>query len=96
MAKYTVTLEVEFSDLPKDVRDDLADGFNFRSEDDDMNVDLDTVPTVAEMEASEIQEAISEFFDGMDGDYDAQAEAWAGSSIFGWLSSISVKSVETA
>ncbi|RVG08569.1 hypothetical protein CN234_17455 [Sinorhizobium meliloti] len=96
MQRYTVTLEVEFSDLPEDARDDLADGVNFRAEDDELNSDLDTVPTVAEMDPSEIKEAIFDFFDGMDGDYEAQAEAWAGSSVFGWLSAISVKSVKTA
>lgn len=93
--KLMITMEVEFSDLPEEVREELADGLNFRSEDDELNDDLDTVPTVAEMEPDEIVGAVTEFFESFD-DYEIQAEVWAGSDVYGYLSSISVKSVEAA
>lgn len=94
MRTLRIVLDVEFSDLPDEVREDLADGLNFRADEDrEVAPDLDAVPRIAEMSDDEIVGRVSEFFDGLS-EYAMQEELWAGTGVFGYLSS--VKTVDVA
>ena len=96
MAKVKIVMEIEFSELPDDVRDELADGLNFRDEEDhEIASDLDTVPTASSMSDRDVEAALIDFFDGLS-HYEMQAELWAGSDVYGYISAISVQSVEPA
>lgn len=91
--KLKVTLEIEVADLPQEVREELADGLNFRAdEDNSVADDLDTVPRLSEMSANDITDLPYTFFKGM-GDYDLQAEAWAGSEVYVYFSKVEIKDV---
>lgn len=91
--KLKVTLEIEVADLPQEVREELADGLNFRAdEDNSVADDLDTVPRLSEMSANDITELPYTFFEGI-GDYDVQADAWAGSETYVYFSKVKIKDV---
>ncbi|SMF65458.1 hypothetical protein SAMN02982989_3360 [Xaviernesmea oryzae] len=91
--KLKVTLEIEVADLPQDVREELADGLNFRAdEDNSVADDLDTVPRLSEMSANDVTDLPYTFFEGI-GDYEAQAEVWAGSDTYVYFSKVEIKDV---
>lgn len=90
--KLRIVLEVEVSDLPDSEREELEDGMNFRAvEDTEVAPDLPTVPRVEDYPAGEVQEAVREALSGLGEDFQLQAEMWAGSEFYGWLSKIEVK-----
>lgn len=90
--KLRIVLEVEVSDLPDSEREELEDGMNFRAvEDTEVAPDLPTVPRIEDYPAGEVQEAVREALSGLGEDFQLQAEMWAGSEFYGWLSKIEVK-----
>lgn len=90
--KLRIVLEVEVSDLPDSEREELEDGMNFRAiEDTEVAPDLPTVPRIEDYPAGEVQEAVREALQGLGDDFQLQAEMWAGSEFYGWLSKIEVK-----
>jgi hypothetical protein len=92
--KLLVTLEIEVADLPDIERDELADGINFRGDNDTtLSPDLDTVPRLSDMGANELTGLPYEFFDGLAG-YEAQQEIWAGTNTFVYFSKLTVTDVK--
>lgn len=98
--KLRVIMEIEVSDLPKHAREELEDGLNFVSaeEHDEVNEGLDEddsdyvplVPKLSDCSAEEVQEAVVEAIVGVFSDYDSQAEMWAGTEFYGYISAVDI------
>ena len=96
MTKLKITMEIEFSELPDEVREDLADGLNFRDADDrEISPDLDEVPSVKDATVDDLEYAARDFFVSLS-DYELQAELWAGTEFYGYISQFKVLEVEAA
>lgn len=91
-----VTLRLTFDDLPQEVREELADGLNFRADDDhEIAPDLDAVPTLADYDDIDLTSMLHDVFGayGVFGGYDEQAEIWSGSEFYGYVTKSDVVSV---
>lgn len=92
-----VTLRLTFDDLPQEVREELADGLNFRADDDhEIAPDLDAVPTLAEYDDLDLTSMIYDVFGahGVFSGYEEQAEIWAGSDFYGYVTKSDVVEVQ--
>jgi hypothetical protein len=93
--KLRVTLEIEVGDLPDEQRRELQDGVNFlepgvlADEDDD----LEALPSLADYEIDEIQDVVSEAFQGLSF-YDIQSDLWSGSGCYICMTDVKVVTVD--
>lgn len=74
--KLRLTFDIEVSDLPDDVRAELQE------------CEGEHVPTLAEHGRDEIQASVIDALDTLCDTYDTQADLWAGTSFYGYMSSI--------
>lgn len=76
--KITMTVEFEVSDIPKKDRIDII---NFGAMDDE------EIPRISEMTEDEVRAELVDSFEAMfnGADYDSQAEMWAGSDFYGYI-----------
>lgn len=90
--KIRLTMDVEFEDLPPDVRSELADGLVW-GEDDSDDTELTPVPRASSMSEEEVKRAIHIFFDNLC-DYEMQPRLWPKRDTFGYISSIEIVKYE--
>lgn len=86
--KITMTVEFEVSDIPEEERCNILD---------DSGMDETEVPRISDMTESEVASEITDAFDAMfnGADYDCQAEVWAGSNFYGFITGFRVISDPT-
>lgn len=81
--KITMTVEFEVSDIPEKERLEIIR---------DSGMDNEDMPRISEMTEDEVRSEIIESFEAMfnGADYDSQAEMWAGSDFYGFITGFRV------
>lgn len=76
--KITMTVEFEVSDIPEKERAEIIN---------DCGMGEDEIPKISEMTEAEVITEITDAFDATfnGADYDSQAEMWAGSNFYGYI-----------
>lgn len=82
--KIAIAFEFEVSDMPEKEREDIAN---------DTGMEEDEMPRISDMSEAEVRaEIIDAFYSMFNGtDYDVQAEMWAGSNFYGYITGITAK-----
>ena len=98
--KVLVTLELEIADIPEHERIVMQDGFNFALPgvvaEDDTDEDEDGVPilpSLADYTILDIEDGVREVLNDLGGDYDTQAEMFAGSEVYFYFKTSNVLAV---
>lgn len=97
--KLLVTLEVEVADIPQQEREFMQDGINFalpgeEPDDDDYDAVM-ALPSLADYSPIDVEEATRDIFNGLGGgDYETQAEMFAGSEVYFYFKEVGVKDVK--